>query len=87
MSPILNEGDFVATTCWWPKLQLGRLVVVRHPRYKIIVKRITEFREDGHFLLSGENDASVESQQIGWISKDDLLGVVLFSIKNNRCYG
>lgn len=82
MSPVLNEGDFVATTCWWCfKLRIGRLVVVSHPHYKIIVKRVARLREDGSFLLSGENNASIDSQKIGWMSKDELLGVVLFSIK------
>ncbi len=81
MSPTLNEGDFVATTRWRPKLQLDRLVVVHHSYYKTMVKRITELREDGCFLLSGENNASIGSQQMGWMSKDDLLGIVLFHIK------
>ncbi len=81
MSPLLNDGDFVVITRWWYKLQAGRLVVVYHSRYKIIIKRISDLREGGYFFLSGENSTSVESQQIGRMSKDDLLGVVLFKIK------
>lgn len=81
MFPVLNEGDYVATTRWWLKLKRGSLVVVRHPKYKTIVKRIEALRDDGAFLLSGENSASVDSQQMGWLTKDDLLGTVLFSIR------
>lgn len=81
MSPVLNEGDYVIASSWWLKLKLGSLVVVRHPQYKIIVKRILELRHDGAFLLSGENAASVDSQQMGWLTKNDLLGIVLFSIR------
>lgn len=81
MSPVLNAGDYVATSTWWLKLRVGSLVVVSHPQYQTIVKRIAELRHDGAFLLSGENAASVDSEQMGWLTKGDLLGVVLFCIK------
>ncbi len=82
MSPALHEGDFMVTTRWWLKLQIGRLVVVRHPGYQIIAKRVVAISDDGRrFLLAGDNHDSISVDQMGWLVKSNLLGVVLFSIK------
>ena len=81
MSPALCSGDFVMTTRWFYKPKVGRLVVVKHARYQTIVKRIVALRDDGYFLLSGENDSSTSTDQIGWVFKGDILGMVLLSIR------
>ena len=80
MEPRLSDGDYVITTgvkCLTP----GCIVVIRHPEYQIMIKRVIEIREQGEFLLAGENNLSITSEQIGWCSREWLLGVVLITFR------
>ncbi|PHS24701.1 MAG: peptidase S24 [Methylophaga sp.] len=81
MYPSLSAGDFVVTCRFYRKLAIGDLVVFKHKNYGRLIKRIADVASSGALRLAGENDASVNSQQIGWVAKHDLLGLVLFKIR------
>lgn len=87
MSPVLNDGDYVLASPWaiflsGPLgLKVGSLVVVQHPQYQVIVKRLVKLDQDGRFLLSGENSASVSSKQMDWCNQSQVLGRVLLKIR------
>ena len=81
MRPRLKNDDYVLAARRWPWLRQGQLVVVRHPCYGVLVKRLQDIRGDGRILLRGENDASVSSEQMGWLTRDALIGVVLLRLK------
>ena len=81
MYPTLSAGDFVVTCRFYRKLAIGDLIVFNHNNYGRLIKRIIEIASTGELRLTGENNASVDSQQIGWVSKKDLLGIVLFKIR------
>lgn len=80
MSPVLDDGDYVITSRF-KKLRPGVIVVVHHPIYKTMVKRVLEVNDQGQFRLTGENILSVTSEQMGWCSRDCLAGVVLFTLR------
>lgn len=87
MAPVLNDGEFVATTGSWLSrlfirvLKPGRLIVVNHPRFQTIVKRVAKIDHHGRFLLEGENNSSLSTQQLGWLRKEDIFGIVVLKVK------
>ena len=81
MVPTLRDKDFVITSRWFLKPKVGQLVAVEHPEYQTIVKRISQINEVDQLLLQGDNPESVSSTRMGWITKDQVLGRVLFCVK------
>lgn len=83
MSPILTAGDYVIASRLFFTFQVNQLVIVDHPIYGCIVKRIVEISNTKGFYLSGENANSISSKKIGWVRKEDIKGRVLLSIRKN----
>jgi len=81
MVPRLHDGDYVISTKLL-SLKPGRLVVVNHPDYQRMVKRVLAVKE-GRFLLIGENAGSVSTEQMGWCELDQVVGVVIKAIKQS----
>lgn len=74
MSPTLQSGDYVLTSgLLRPKPQA--MVVITHPHYGVMVKRVKELK-GRQVLLSGDNAQSVSSEAMGWLSQDLIKGVV-----------
>jgi nickel-type superoxide dismutase maturation protease len=84
MAPSLHEGDFVFTCRWYRKLTIGHLVVVDHALYGVIVKKILHIAPDGQLWLGGENNKSLQSERIGWVSPRRVLGKVIGRICASR---
>jgi len=82
MEPRLHDGDYVIATKLL-SVKPGRLVVVDHPDYQRMVKRVLAVKER-RFLLIGENGGSVSTEQIGWCKEDQVVGVVLKAVKQSR---
>ncbi|MFT2090359.1 hypothetical protein [Paraglaciecola sp. 2405UD69-4] len=81
MSPTLENNDYVICGRWPGYRPVeGCLVVVAHPYYQVIVKRVQAIDELGRLKLSGDNLLSVDSQSMGWIDKECLVGRVVFRI-------
>lgn len=84
MQPLLHEGDYVlAVPLGFRRLKAGRLVVVRHPRYGVIIKRIDAIEDDGTIWLASDNAAGITAQELGRTKKDQLLGSVLLLFRRN----
>ncbi|VAW85224.1 hypothetical protein MNBD_GAMMA16-2043 [hydrothermal vent metagenome] len=81
MLPILAEGDFVITSRLLSKIRSNDLVVVEHPVYGRLVKRVLEVSNDNRLWLCGNNTSSLTPEKIGWINAEDIKGKVYFSIK------
>lgn len=77
MAPNLQDGDFVFTSRWYRKLKIGHLVVVDHALYGTIVKKVLHIAPDGQLWLGGENNKSLQSERIGWVSPRRVLGKVI----------
>lgn len=81
MSPTLEPNAYVVCFRWFhAHFKIGDIIVVRHPEYGTIVKRVVETDSGQKFLLAGDNPHSTSSQSLGWIKQDRILGKVIFSI-------
>ena len=90
MSPTLVEGDWLvvswATEPVVPDLQILKVYVIeRADRPGIFVlKRVIELgsgENTGKVWVEGDNEASTDSRQWGWISESELRARVLFRFK------
>ncbi len=81
MLPRLAAGDFVFTSRFFFRVNEGDLVVIDHPRFGRLVKRVFEVEENQRMLLCGENNASVSPEEMGWVTIEQLLGKVLFCVR------
>ena len=81
MQPSLNPNDRVLVKRWSPGqlLRLDQIVVAWHPQRSELrlIKRLK--RWDGNRLwLEGDNPSeSTDSRQLGWLSPDRVIGVVV----------
>ena len=82
MRPDLIPGDYVIILrCFWP-LRRGVKVVVKHPDYGIIIKRVKHRGSCGRYKLIGDNrEVSVSSEKLGWVAAKHILGRVIFTIR------
>jgi len=83
MSPTIPSGTYVLSKGFLlSKLIQGDIVIVRHDKYQTIVKRIKDVRND-QFYLVGDNPMSTTSQDIGWVSRQNLIGKVIWIVSNS----
>jgi len=68
MFPAFADQDFVLATHYWRKLLPGDVVVVNHPQYQTIIKRIVKIASDGSLQLQGDNKQSTSSAALGNIA-------------------
>ncbi|MBM6550727.1 hypothetical protein JQX58_06555 [Marinomonas ostreistagni] len=77
MSPTLHHGDYVITRTCLLNLHAGDVVVVQHPQFDIIIKRIAAILPHG-LTLQGDNlAASTSSERMGLVSHARVLGKVI----------
>ena len=78
MTPTLVPGDFAITIKRHRKrYRTGDMVVVQHPSFNAIVKRIKKI-EGSFVLLAGDNTASTRPDDIGWQPVTRILGKVVW---------
>lgn len=82
MQPFLRSGDYVFATRLYISIAINDLIVVNHPRYGRIIKRVSNINQALGVCLSGDNKESVTSDEMGWISLNQVGAKVIFSIKN-----
>jgi nickel-type superoxide dismutase maturation protease len=80
MLPNYRSGDFVLTFRRRRQaIKPGDVVVVDHPRFGRIIKRISAIPQPDTFTLSGDNHlASTHSEKLGEVSIDQLQGKVVW---------
>jgi nickel-type superoxide dismutase maturation protease len=84
MHPRLSNGDFVVAVRYFYRLAVDDIVILQHPLYGRLVKRIREINSAGKLRVSGENSSSVSSKQIGWIKDEQIQGKVVFGFTSTR---
>ena len=82
MYPVVAENDYIVISHLFWQLNADDIVVVDHPIYKKIVKRIMATAENGDLWLRGENTDSVSSEKLGWIKKQWVKGKVIYIINS-----
>lgn len=88
MVPVLRDGDFVLISRVFRAPKIGRLVVVDHPEYGVVVKRVLSLRTDdaGAVMLTlvGENNAGVSTREMGEVPASGVRGVVWWKVRKPR---
>ncbi len=81
MKPTLDSGDFVLTTRLFRRLRVGDLVVCKHRQYDTIIKRVTSIEPSGTLKVAGDAPDSLQEEDFGPLSLEDIKSKVLFSIR------
>lgn len=84
MSPTIPSGTYVLSKSFWlSKLIQGDIVIVKHDKYQTIVKRIKDIQND-QFYLVGDNTMSTTSEEMGWVSRQNLIGKVIWIVSKSN---
>lgn len=82
MLPSMAGGDFVIASRLFFHLKVGNIVIVDHPDFHKIIKRIEKISPSGQLWLTGDNHSdSVSSKQMGWVDRKNVKAKVLFIIR------
>jgi len=88
LSPFFLPGDYVLVSNYRPGyqyLQSGTVVVFHHSEYGRMIKRInTNYSENKNLKVEGSHENSISSHKLGLIPYSDLIGKVIFHIKQPR---
>jgi signal peptidase I len=84
LEPIYHEGDFVLVS----KISFllctprpGDVVVFRHPRFGILIKRVQRISARGELYVTGTSPSSNDSDAFGVIEVKDVVGKVIVSFR------
>jgi hypothetical protein len=82
MSPTLEDGDFVLALAapWLGRVRCGDVVLVRHRRLGLIVKRVVHLDHSGWLKLAGDSAASCSSESMGRVQRRAVLGRAVLRI-------
>ncbi len=82
MVPVLEDGDFVLFCRLSPinNPSAGRIVIVRHQRLGTIIKLLGEEVRPGHFRLHGLSPLSTDSNHMGDVGREDMIGCAVLRI-------
>jgi nickel-type superoxide dismutase maturation protease len=84
MVPRLMDEDYVLVNRWTRTLKVGQLVVVNHPLFSYMVKKVLDISPDGQLWLGGENKKSLRPEQMGWVQPCRIIGKVVYCICASR---
>jgi len=82
MQPFLRSGDYVLASRLYLSIARNDLIVVNHPLYGRIIKRISSIDQVLGVRLSGDNKESVTSDDMGWVDLTQVDAKVIFLIKD-----
>lgn len=84
LSPLFNDGDYVVITTaafFLKKINRGDIVVFKHEDIGIMIKAVESVNPGADTVyVRGTHPTSVDSQQLGPIRKDALIGKVIWHI-------
>ncbi len=82
MEPTLKQNQTVIASSipyFFMKPKVGDIVILQ--RERCIIKRISKISGD-NFFVQGDNKASTDSRDFGWINKKEIIGKVILNFKN-----
>lgn len=86
LSPVYKNGDFVLVAkipLLFKSLQRGDMVAFHHNIYGTMIKQVEDISINGEsIMVTGFNQYSVDSAQFGSISRDAIIGKVIWHIKS-----
>lgn len=81
MEPHIKNGDTVLISgimYFFKNPRINDIVAFKDASGKILVKRITEKQDNGFFIEGDNKSDSLDSRTFGMISKDKILGKVIY---------
>lgn len=83
MAPVIPSGCFVLVVrrFYFLPLRQGQRLVINHPKYGAIVKKIALVDRNGFIWSKGENAQSLSVEELGPIDKSQILGRVVYIFK------
>lgn len=78
MLPTLKPGQDILVWCWFNCYKVGDVVVIKESG-KEMVKRIHKISGQEYFLQGDNKDASTDSRAFGWITRDKIVGKMVFA--------
>ncbi|RJG39539.1 S24/S26 family peptidase [Motilimonas pumila] len=81
MQPSLHHGDFVVVYSHFLNIQVGELVIAKHPSLPNMIKRVLKVDSKQRVLLAGDHSSSISSINIGWIPRSQITHKVFFRIR------
>jgi len=88
LSPFFLPGDYVLVSSYRPgykKLHAGTVVVFQHTEFGRLIKRVhTNFPGTENMKVAGSHANSISSHKLDLIPYADLIGKVIFHIKQPR---
>ena len=82
MEPFLFNSQTVLASSIpfiFSKPKIGDVTVFKNNK-KVFIKRIKKINKSKYFLIGDNKKDSLDSKNIGWISKQQILGTVVFKI-------
>jgi signal peptidase I len=85
MSPHFNDGDYVIISSiplLFNRIKENSIIVFNSPVFGILIKKVSS-SDYGKciFYVKGFNPASLSSEKIGPVKKNEIIGTVLLHIK------
>lgn len=84
LSPEYQEGDYVVVTTipfFLNRIRAGDIIVFQQSPYGTMVKRVEQVLQEGkQYFVIGAHPQSVDSRQFGPVSKEALIGKLIWHI-------
>jgi nickel-type superoxide dismutase maturation protease len=87
MMPEYSEGDFVlaAKIPFIFVLRPGDVIILQHPLYGLLVKRIEAISGDGQQItVLGTHPTSIDSRTFGPIAPQEVIGKVIWHVRRSH---
>lgn len=86
LSPEYQAGDFVilvTSPFFLTSIRRNNILVFRHPQHGTLIKKVERVTEaDGRIFMTGSHPTSIDSRSFGTISKDTVIGRVIWHVKS-----
>jgi signal peptidase I len=87
MAPEFEEGDFVLINeipFFLQRLTKGDIIIFNHKKYGILIKKIDSFFPNQGFFVRGIHKNSLDSNQLGYIPRPNVMGKVIWHIRKHK---
>lgn len=83
MAPVYKNGSAVLVTNWLKcfAIKEGQHLLINHEKYGYIVKKVAVVDHNGLIWCKGENSHSLSIEQLGPVSKAQVIGHILYKYK------
>jgi len=79
MFPRIPQHSYVLASLWYnfKKIKPNHTVLINHPKYGMLVKNVAIVDKNNLIWCKGENASSISVEQLGPVSKQQVIGRVL----------